>query len=76
MSPDEFQTARDMLELARRLASSETLSTRRAGERTTAILADLLYEHDPWSGLPDVEPDVRSTGPREGHPIKDGDLSE
>ncbi len=56
MTREEAAVAREMLELARQLAGSESRLARRAGQRTAAIFVDLLYEYDPWSGLPDYTP--------------------
>ena len=53
MTAEEVQAARQMLEKAARLSNSEFVVARRAGERITAILGDLLYEYDPAAGLPE-----------------------
>ncbi len=53
MTSEEAQIARQMLEMAARLSKSESVFARRAGERVTAILGDLLYEYDPAAGFPE-----------------------
>ena len=56
MSEAEKKIAKEMLSLARQLASSEGVFVQRAGERATAIFVDLLYEDDPWAGLGEFAP--------------------
>lgn len=63
LSDEEAAAALEMLALARRLASSDVLMAHRAGERIAAILVDLLYEHDPWAGLPDHSPYAAGESP-------------
>ena len=47
MTEEEFRMAGEALAAARRLAGSEAVMVRRAGERMELILTDLFYEHDP-----------------------------
>jgi len=45
---EPIDSAKTMLDLAKQLAESPHVQARRAGQRSEAILRDLLYELDPW----------------------------
>lgn len=51
MNEREAQLAQQLLQISTELAGSRSVMARRAGERTAAIIGDLLYEQDPLATL-------------------------
>lgn len=51
MNEREAQLAQQLLQISTELAGSRSAMARRAGERTAAIIGDLLYEQDPLAAI-------------------------
>lgn len=51
MNEREAHLAQQLLQISTELAASRSVMARRAGERTAAIIGDLLYEQDPLATL-------------------------
>ena len=54
MNEREAQLAQQLLQISTELAASRSVMAQRAGERTAAIIGDVLYEHDPLTATPAV----------------------